>query len=149
MTNNPRKRLFPLNPDSDHLGKEAKAQLTVMKARVPGARLSDIQFMLARKYGFASWRALQAEVLRRAAARKVRQFRRVWRLAIAPKSLMDEDFGEAHLSFFGTGVATLIGVFFVAIVGVGMVCLTEEQMRTLHAVFSHLALLAHKWAGRA
>jgi hypothetical protein len=59
-TSNTGKRPLPPLPHPDHLRKEAKARLAELKTRVPSARLADVQFTLAREYGFANWAALQA-----------------------------------------------------------------------------------------
>lgn len=58
MTSIAGKRTLPLTPHHDHLRKEAKARLAELKMRVPSARLADVQFTLAREYGFANWAAL-------------------------------------------------------------------------------------------
>jgi ankyrin repeat protein len=53
---------LPDNPNLDWLRKQAKRQLLELRAANPGARLSDAQLDLARRYGFPSWRALKAHV---------------------------------------------------------------------------------------
>ncbi len=59
-------RALPARANLEHLKNEAKARLDALRAAEPGAQLSDAQFLLAREYGFASWRELKAEVDRRA-----------------------------------------------------------------------------------
>ena len=49
---------------------------------------------------------------------------------------------EVQAAFFRAGVAAQIGFIFAALVGVGMVCLADAQMRMAHAVLGQLALLA-------
>jgi ankyrin repeat protein len=53
---------LPPRPNLDHLKKEAKRRLALLKASDPSAKLADSQFAVARDYGFASWRALKAHV---------------------------------------------------------------------------------------
>ncbi len=59
---------LPPNPHLDHLRQQAKQRLGALKAVSGVARLSDAQLLIARSYGFASWRAMKAEVDRRNAA---------------------------------------------------------------------------------
>ncbi len=65
MTNHTPKRILPLTPHPDHLRKEAKARLASLKGRMPSIKLTDVQLILAREYGFANWGMLQVEVTRR------------------------------------------------------------------------------------
>ena len=53
---------LPDNPNLDWLRKQAKRRLDELRVANPSAKLSDAQFDLARRYGFASWRALKAHV---------------------------------------------------------------------------------------
>jgi len=55
-------RVLPARPNLEFLRNEAKDRLAVLRAVRPGARLAEAQFQLAREYGFASWRALKADV---------------------------------------------------------------------------------------
>lgn len=59
-------RLLPALPCLEHLKKQARRQLRVLRAADPSATLAEVQFALARDYGFASWRGLRSEVERRA-----------------------------------------------------------------------------------
>ena len=63
--------MSPLNlPDRaslEYLKKLAKERLGVLRTADPAARLADAQLAVARAYGFASWRALKAEIDRRRA----------------------------------------------------------------------------------
>jgi hypothetical protein len=61
-------RAFPARPNLEHLKNEAKQRLATMRRSAPKSRLTQAQFALARDYGFASWRALKAEVERRGGA---------------------------------------------------------------------------------
>ena len=144
MTNDTPKRALPLTPHPDHLRKEAKARLAELKTRIPSARLADVQFTLAREYGFANWAALLAEAVR--LSRQGGRLRRAFVTAAYARSyhadLLDQDAeAEAHAAFFRIGVATQVGFFLAAFAGVGMVFLTQAQMRTVHAVFERVALL--------
>lgn len=62
---------MPLNlPDRanlEYLKKLAKDRLALLQASDPSTRLADAQLALAREYGFASWRALKADLDRRQA----------------------------------------------------------------------------------
>lgn len=55
-------RALPLAASLEHLKKQAKARLRLLRAQAPGARLADAQLAIARNYGFASWRALKANL---------------------------------------------------------------------------------------
>jgi non-heme chloroperoxidase len=59
------KRQLPQHPHIAYLRKEAKQRLTLLRQRATGTRLADAQYWLAQDYGFANWRALKEEVLRR------------------------------------------------------------------------------------
>jgi hypothetical protein len=142
MTTIPPKRTLPPNPHPEHLRKEAKSRLAQLRQRVPAARLADVQFTLAREYGFESWGLLMAEVLRRSAPG--RGTRRGLSRAVYAGRLSDDGYdaeSEAYAAFFRVGVATHVGFFLAAFAGVGLVFLTEGQMRTVHAAFERLALL--------
>jgi ankyrin repeat protein len=53
-------RPLPLRANLEHLRNEAKQRLKKMRAQDPAARLTDAQLVIAREYGFASWRRLKA-----------------------------------------------------------------------------------------
>jgi ankyrin repeat protein len=53
---------LPAHPRLDWLRKTAKQQLAALRARQPDAKLADAQRVIARRFGFSSWRALKAEV---------------------------------------------------------------------------------------
>jgi hypothetical protein len=151
MTGNPGKPMLPSLPHPDHLRKQAKARLADMKAKVPGARLADAQFALARAYGFASWSALQAEVARRTSG-PLGQRARVRRAHVAvlyperfrQDGLLDQEADiEAHAAFFRAGVIAQIGFIFAALTGVSLLFLSDEQVHAAHAAIERLALLAH------
>lgn len=55
-------RQLPERPDLEHLRNEAKQRLKELRGEQPAARLSDAQLLVARDYGFASWRQLKAAV---------------------------------------------------------------------------------------
>jgi ankyrin repeat protein len=62
-------RQLPAHPSLEHLRNEAKQRLKQMRTRDDEARLADAQRLVARDYGFASWRQLKAVVDDRARAR--------------------------------------------------------------------------------
>jgi hypothetical protein len=61
------KRALPAQPSLDHLRKEAKRELACLRSRAASAQLSDAQLVVARSYGFSSWRAMKQEVDQRRA----------------------------------------------------------------------------------
>ena len=56
---------LPERASYDYLKKLAKERLALLRAGKPAAQLADAQLAIAREYGFASWRALKAELDRR------------------------------------------------------------------------------------
>jgi hypothetical protein len=62
MTTESQRRVLPAHPSLDHLRKEAKHMLGILRARANAAQLTDAQLIVARAYGFSSWRALKLEV---------------------------------------------------------------------------------------
>ena len=58
-------RALPAQPSLEYLRKEAKQELAQLRSRAHSAQLADAQLLLARTYGFSSWRVLKAEVQRR------------------------------------------------------------------------------------
>ena len=55
-------RDLPVQPNLDHLKKQAKELLHALRQQDPNAALADAQLALAREYGFASWPKLKAHV---------------------------------------------------------------------------------------
>jgi hypothetical protein len=55
-------RALPARPNLEHLKNEAKQRLKVLQPTSPASQLADAQLLVARDYGFVSWRALKAEV---------------------------------------------------------------------------------------
>lgn len=53
---------LPARANLEHLRNEAKQRLKELRARDAEARLSDAQLLVAREYGFPSWRRLKAAV---------------------------------------------------------------------------------------
>lgn len=53
---------LPSRPDLEWLRKTAKERLAELRAHDPAAKLHQAQLVIARDYGFASWRALKAHV---------------------------------------------------------------------------------------
>ena len=69
-------RTLPARPDLDWLRKTAKQRLKEFRKTRPDAKLHEAQLVVAREYGFASWRALKARIdaLNPAAAERSRVF---------------------------------------------------------------------------
>lgn len=61
-------RTLPARPNLEHLKNEAKQRLDQARIAAPRTKLSEIQFHLAREYGFSSWRELKADLDRRKTA---------------------------------------------------------------------------------
>jgi hypothetical protein len=146
VTGNSGKRSLPPIPHSDHLRKQAKARLAVMRSKLPTARLADAQLMIAGEYGFASWAALQAAVARRAAS-PLGQRARILAAHVAPlyperyhQDALLESEADVHtnLRFFMAGAATQIGFLFAALVGVALLLVTPAQIHMAHAVLAGL-----------
>src|ERR1043166_2083485 len=55
---------LPAKPNLEHLRKEAKQRLVVLRGTSTNAQLTDAQLLVARSYGFSSWRAMKDEVER-------------------------------------------------------------------------------------
>ncbi len=53
---------LPLRPSLEVLRRQAKARLAELRSSDPAAKLSDAQREIARKYGFASWRAMAEKI---------------------------------------------------------------------------------------
>ena len=53
---------LPARPNLEHLRNEAKQRLETLRRQDPSARLTDAQRLVARAYGFGSWRQLKASV---------------------------------------------------------------------------------------
>jgi len=56
---------LPSRPSLEYLRKLAKDRLPALRRTAPGAKLADALLAIAQDHGFASWRALKAEVDRR------------------------------------------------------------------------------------
>src|SRR5271165_2800587 len=53
---------LPVRANLEHLKNEAKQRLKAMRSQSPAARLSETQLLVARSYGFPSWRKLKSYV---------------------------------------------------------------------------------------
>ena len=53
---------LPARPNLEHLRNEAKQRLETLRRDEPAAKLTDAQLLVARAYGFASWRQLKVSV---------------------------------------------------------------------------------------
>jgi hypothetical protein len=136
MTDRTAKRQLPLNPHAGHLRKEAKARLASLRGRMPGVRLSDVQLILAREYGFPNWGTLQAEVTRRSGQGR--------RISNAVTAILSFRRLQAHgdpehdtLSFFQAGLVAQVSFIVVALTGVAMVMVYGRHQS--------LAALLHKF----
>jgi hypothetical protein len=107
---------------------------------MPSVRLTDVQLILAREYGFANWGMLQAEVARRSG--QGRRLRHAVATALALRRSRgaghEEADGEFPLSFFQAGLIAQIGFIVVALVGVSLV-MTAGQHAGAQAVIKQLA----------
>ncbi|HEY4219174.1 MAG TPA: hypothetical protein VGM67_18655 [Gemmatimonadaceae bacterium] len=65
---------LPERPQLDFLKRRAKERLAELRAANANAKLAEAQRVVARDYGFSSWRALKAEVDRRQSPRDDRLF---------------------------------------------------------------------------
>ena len=137
MTSETGKRTLPLSPHPDHLRKEAKARLASLKGRMPSVRLTDVQLILAREYGFPNWGMLQAEVARRSG--QGQRLRNAVAAVLALRRLRGEGDpdGENPAAFFHTGLAAQMGFIVVALAGVGMVLVSATPG------FARLAQMIH------
>jgi hypothetical protein len=59
-TRPPSKSSLPAQPSLDHLRKLAKRRLANLRSSGADIQLADAQLLVAREYGFPSWRALKA-----------------------------------------------------------------------------------------
>jgi tetratricopeptide (TPR) repeat protein len=55
------RRALPARPNLEHLRKEAKQRLKLLRAADPAAKLAEAQREVAREYGFPSWRRLASQ----------------------------------------------------------------------------------------
>ncbi|HTA22114.1 MAG TPA: ankyrin repeat domain-containing protein [Terriglobales bacterium] len=53
---------LPARANLEHLKNEAKQRLKAMRSQGPAARLSEAQLLVARSYGFPSWRKLKSHI---------------------------------------------------------------------------------------
>lgn len=53
---------LPSRPNLDWLRKTARQMLNERRSKEPAAKLAEVQFALARQYGFSSWRAMKAHI---------------------------------------------------------------------------------------
>jgi ankyrin repeat protein len=67
MSDTPNRRVYsagklPARANLEHLKNEAKQRLKTMRSQSPAVRLSEAQLLVARSYGFPSWRKLKSHV---------------------------------------------------------------------------------------
>jgi ankyrin repeat protein len=66
-------RALPAQPNLEHLKNEAKQRLKALRGGNPATKLAEAQLVVARDYGFASWRQLKAHVETASADRPLRE----------------------------------------------------------------------------
>ena len=81
-------RNLPDNASLDHVRRQAKDQLAVLRQTEPGATLTDAQASLAEQYGYDSWADLKKEVER---------------LEAASSAVADDQLAERVAAAFGLG----------------------------------------------
>jgi hypothetical protein len=84
-------RTLPESASLDHLRRQAKELLAILRRTEPKATLGEAQAALAREYGFTTWSNLRAEVAR---------------LRAAPPRVAPDDLVAALVRHFGLGGAT-------------------------------------------
>lgn len=95
-------RTLPPNPNLDHLKKQAKALLSSLRRRNPGAKLAEAQRAIAETYGFRDWTGIKTHVETLSTAKSVAPpaamspLAGVWALnAEKTQALADEAFERA------------------------------------------------------
>ena len=139
------KRALPLLPNADHLRKQAKARLALLRQAAPAARLAEAQMLIAQEYGFADWRALQAEVARRAAhgpSRIQASIRApLYRARSNPDGILDHEADvEAHMVIFRTGLVTQAGFILIALIGLSFLFISAPHAAGLHTAIPGVAV---------
>jgi hypothetical protein len=84
-------RTLPESASLDHLRRQAKELLAILRRSEPEATLGEAQAALAREYGFTTWSDLKAEVAR---------------LRAAPPTVAPDDLVAALVGHFALGRAT-------------------------------------------
>lgn len=101
-----RRQQLPPVPNPDNLRKQAKKRLSALRARQPSARLGEAQHLLAQEYGFPSWAAMLAEVVRRQGSPAARYTRiRKQSLAVPGAFPEEETYPVQRLFLVGTGAS--------------------------------------------
>jgi hypothetical protein len=146
MTGSSGKRLLPPIPHPDHLRKQAKARLAVLRTTSPGARLTDAQALVAREYGFANWMALQAEVTQRVQSPQGqwRHARRLHLAAFRPGWWRQEeppdDEAETVAAFLRAAVILQMGFVLVLVGGLALIFWIMQLNGLLPPISIHLNL---------
>jgi hypothetical protein len=144
MTGNSGKRELPPIPHPDHLRKQAKARLAVMREKSPSSRLADAQALIAREYGFPSWVALRAEVAQRVQSPQG-QWRHVRRAHLAPfrpgwwrQEDLPENEMEVSAAFLRAAVILQIGVMLALVGGLALILWVMHLNGLLPPISIHL-----------
>jgi hypothetical protein len=145
MSNAYAKRELPALPNPEHLRKQAKAKLSALRLTASAVQLAQAQTILAEEYGFASWKALLAEVVRRAdslSGLHARARRRPvavlnperYRL-ISTDSSLD---AENNANFVRAGIIAQVGFISVALAGMAVVFVALGQSGPASAMMAQL-----------
>src|SRR4051812_11043770 len=121
-------RNFPAQPSLEHLRKEAKQELAALRLRAGSTQLADAQLLVARTYGFSSWRAMKLEIDRRRGVPEsptilgdllIPRPLRARRNALVEDSERAEQtfFGVVALPFLATPAAKAIGLIIAFLLG--------------------------------
>lgn len=134
-------RQLPPVPNPDNLRKQAKTRLSALRVRQPSVRLGEAQHLVAREYGFPTWAAMLAEVIRRQDSLAGR-YTRIRKLSVAVPGAPSEE--EPHpvqrLFFAGAGASAAFAI--VACLGLVPVLLAIGQGLPFHGRAA-LSLLNH------
>jgi hypothetical protein len=135
------RRQLPPVPNPDNLRKQAKKRMSALRARQPSVRLGEAQHLVAREYGFPTWAAMLAEVMRRQDSLAA-HYARIRKLSVAVRGAPPEEEPHTvqHLFFAGAGASAAFVI--VACLGLGPVMLAMHQGLPFHGP-AVLSLLNH------
>jgi non-heme chloroperoxidase len=119
------KRELPQHPHIEYLRKEAKQRFVLLRQRATGSRLADAQYWLAQEYGFANWRALKEEVLRRMGivrmaplpTHNAKRFQRTF--STVDEDLEADGFFQRGAAVMGIGVIAALVIAAIALLSAG------------------------------
>ncbi len=135
------RRQLPPVPNPDNLRNQCKKRFAVVRRRQASVLLGEAQHLVAREYGFPTWAAMLAEVMRRQGSLAGR-YTRIRKLSVAVPGAPAED--EPHpvhrLFFAGAGASAAFVI--VACLGLTPVLLAIGQGLPFHGPAA-LSLLKH------